>query len=96
MIKKCYVLDGEIINIGEWVSAEQLPIGAIEEERDFQYTEDRGWFEVGEMLQPSETQILREENEILKSKLQLTEHMARETSQAQQELVELLIDMGVI
>lgn len=46
--------------------------------------------------EPSEMEVLKEENELLKSKLQTTEHMARETSQSQQELLELLIEMGVI
>ncbi len=75
MIKKCYILNGEIINIGEWDSQKQpveinsaeydeegnilkeavfedkeinpLPEGVIEEERDFEYDADRGWYEVG-------------------------------------------------
>lgn len=63
--------------------------------------EQQKWVGVGkqrpiEVQQQSEMEILKEENELLKNKLQTTEHMARETSQAQQELVELLIDMGVI
>lgn len=63
--------------------------------------EQKKWVGVGEQRpivipQPSDMESLKEENEILKSKLQTTEHMARETSQAQQELLELLIEMGVI
>lgn len=124
MIKKCYVVAGEIINIGDWdyekeqieisqaeydeegnvtkeavfeeVARNPLPVGTLEEERDFEYSEERGWFEAGKIPQSSEIQILKEENEFLKGKLQTTEHIARETSQAQQELLELLIEMGVI
>ena len=61
MIKKCYVLDGKIINIGEWESESLHPAGAIEEEREFEYTEERGWFEVGTVPQPSEIEILKME-----------------------------------
>lgn len=71
MIKKCYVLDGKIINIGEWdyqeVINEQgeevvnnpLPEGTVEEELDFEYDEDRGWFEVGTILKLTEVEILK-------------------------------------
>ena len=71
MIKKCYVLDGKIINIGEWdyqktideqgkeVVCNPLPEGAIEEERDFECNEERGWYEVGTIPQPSEIEILQ-------------------------------------
>ena len=71
MIKKCYVLNGEIINVGEWdyqktineqgeeVINNPLPEGANEEERDFEYTEERGWFDVGTVPQPSEIEILQ-------------------------------------
>lgn len=59
MMKRCYVLDGEIINVGDWdykryvdeegneIIGNQLPEGATIEERDFEYDEDRGWYEVG-------------------------------------------------
>jgi hypothetical protein len=58
VIKKCYVLDGRVINIGEWdhqytdVDGEQValnpvPERAVIEERDFEYAPDRGWYEVG-------------------------------------------------
>ena len=71
MIKKCYVLDGQIINIGEWdyqktineqgeeVISNPLPQGATEENRDFEYNEERGWYEVGTVQVPSEVDILK-------------------------------------
>lgn len=87
MIKKCYVLNGEIINIGEWdyskdqvvisqaeydeegnvtkeavfeeVIKNPLPVGTLEEERDFEYNEERGWFEKGKPLKPNEIEILQ-------------------------------------
>lgn len=43
-IKKVVVLDGEVINVGE---LEELPEGAIVEEREMQYTPEYGWREVG-------------------------------------------------
>lgn len=58
MIKTCVVLNSEIINIGQWdyqyteVEGEQiannpLPEGTVIEERDFEYSEEYGWREVG-------------------------------------------------
>lgn len=59
MMKKCYVLNGKIINIGEWdyqkytdeegneVIGNPLPEGVTIEKRDFEYDEGRGWYEVG-------------------------------------------------
>lgn len=58
MMKSCVVLDGTVINIGEWehnyieVDGEQvtqnpLPEGATIEERDFEYDSECGWYEVG-------------------------------------------------
>lgn len=66
MIKKCYVIDAKVINVGEWdyqktineqgeeVISNPLPQGATEENRDFEYTEERGWFEVGKITEPTE------------------------------------------
>ena len=73
MIKKCYVLDGKVINIGEWdyqktineqgeeVINNPLSEGANEEERDFEYTEERGWFEVGTVPQLTKEELLKQE-----------------------------------
>lgn len=77
-IKTVVVLDGEIINIGEWdyqyyqvengeqVAGNPLPKGAVSEEREMRYTEEFGWREVG--WDPPKT-----ENEILKERLEATE-----------------------
>lgn len=57
MIKKCIILNGKVVNIGEWdyqyididgaqVSQNPLPLGATEEEREFEQI-DGGWYEVG-------------------------------------------------
>ena len=56
MIKKCVVLNGKIINIGEWDDmngTNPMPEGAVIEERDFEYDEDRGWYEVGTYPEPT-------------------------------------------
>ena len=56
MIKSCVVLNGKIINIGEWddLNGENpMPEGAVIEERDFEYDEDRGWYEVGTYPEPT-------------------------------------------
>lgn len=81
MIKKCYVLNGKVINIGEWDYQIQqrevkppeydeegnivkeavfedkvmnpMPEGAVIEERDFEYDTDRGWYEVGKLIEPT-------------------------------------------
>lgn len=75
MMKTCVVLNGNIINIGEWDyqiqpfelspavldeegnvvteavyedrATNPLPVGAVLEERDFEYDSERGWYEVG-------------------------------------------------
>lgn len=58
MLKSCVVLNGVVINIGEWdylyedsdgeqVVRNPMPEGATIEERDFDYQPDRGWYEVG-------------------------------------------------
>ena len=56
MMKSCVVLNGEIINIGEWDDmngGNPMPEGAVIEERDFEYDEDRGWYEVGTYPEPT-------------------------------------------
>lgn len=56
MMKKCVVLNEKIINIGEWddLNGENpMPEGAVIEERDFEYDEDRGWYEVGTYPEPT-------------------------------------------
>lgn len=64
MIKTCVVLDGKVINVGEWdyqyaqIDGEQVaqnppPEGAIIEERDFEYSEEFGWREVGTTQPPT-------------------------------------------
>jgi hypothetical protein len=50
MIKKCVVLNGKVINIGEWDDmngTNPMPEGATIEEHDFEYDPDHGWYEVG-------------------------------------------------
>lgn len=77
-MKKCVVLEGNVINIGEWdyqknidrdgieVIGNPLPEGAIIEEREFEYSEDRGWNEVGMPQVPSDKErIAMLENTIL-------------------------------
>ena len=64
MIKKCVVLDGVIINIGSWdyqigddgVLNNPLPIGAITEDREFEYDADYGWREVGALPQATDSE----------------------------------------
>ena len=56
MIKSCVVLNGKIINIGEWDDmngGNPMPEGAVIEERDFEHDEDRGWYEVGTYPEPT-------------------------------------------
>jgi hypothetical protein len=68
MIKPCIILDGKIINVGEWDYQEigsPLPIGAIEEEREFDFSDDRGWFEIGAPQELSEIEQLKTNNQIL-------------------------------
>lgn len=68
MIKRCVVLNGTIINVGEWDyqydsegnAQNPFPEGAVVEERDFEYTEEHGWREVGFVPKPSEVELLQE------------------------------------
>lgn len=56
MIKPCVILDGKIINIGVWddlEGANPMPKGAVIEDRDFEYSSDRGWYEVGTLPEPT-------------------------------------------
>lgn len=56
MIKSCVILGGKIINIGTWDDlngTNPMPDGAIIEERDFEYSYDRGWYEVGTNPDPT-------------------------------------------
>jgi hypothetical protein len=83
MLKQCVILNGQIINIGEWDYQIQpfeleppqynddgeliqegiyedrptnpLPEGATVEERDMEYDADRGWYEVGTVSAPTES-----------------------------------------
>lgn len=88
MMKSCVLLNGQVINIGEWdyqieqvelkpavideetqeiiepaeyeeVVRNPMPDGAVVEERDFGYSEDRGWYEVGTKAPLSEIEKLR-------------------------------------
>lgn len=66
MMKKVFVLDGKIINVGDWdyqksiddegneVVGNPLPDGAAEEEREMEYSEERGWFEIGKPQIPTD------------------------------------------
>lgn len=66
MTKKVYVLDGKIINVGNWecqkvinddgeeVVENPVPEGTIEEEREMGYDEERGWYEVGKPVLPTD------------------------------------------
>lgn len=56
MMKKCVILNGTIINIGDWDDLggiNPMPEGAIIEDRDFEYDQDRGWYEVGTTVEPT-------------------------------------------
>lgn len=65
--KYCVVLDGKVINIGEWdyrfneqeEAQNPLPEGAIIEEREFEYSEDYGWREAGYVTPLSEIDKLK-------------------------------------
>lgn len=59
------LLNNKIINIGEWdyqykvvdgkqIAHNPLPTGAIIEEREFEYSEERGWREVGVLPLPTD------------------------------------------
>ena len=77
MIKKCYILDEKVINIGEWdyqktineqgteVVNNPLPEGATEENRDFEYNEERGWYEVGKPNEPTSDEQIKELEEMV-------------------------------
>lgn len=71
MIKKVIVLDGEIINVGEWQSTEPIPEGATIEEREMEYSEEYGWHEVGYVppLSPTEeiAQLRAEKEQLSKT-----------------------------
>lgn len=61
MIKPCVVLEGKVINIGEWDDLDgtnPMPEGAVVEEREFEYTEEYGWREVGYVEPPTEIDYL--------------------------------------
>ncbi|GEM_PF-4714491 len=58
MIKTCVVLNGRIINVGDWdyqyeekdgakVSKNPIPEGATFEEREFEHSLENGWTETG-------------------------------------------------
>ena len=81
MIKKCVILNGTIISVGDWdyqirqveiesakfdeegaeikkavyeeQATNQLPEGAVIEERDYEYDADRGWYESGTLPEPT-------------------------------------------
>lgn len=54
MTKTVIVLNGVIINVGEWESAEPMPEGATIEEREMEYTVEYGWREVGHVPLPTD------------------------------------------
>lgn len=66
MLKKVYILEGKIINVGDWdyqksiddkgveVIENPLPDGAMEEQREMKYTEERGWHEIGKPVLPTD------------------------------------------
>lgn len=55
MMKKVYILDEKIINVGDWdyqydenqTAMNPLPDGAIETEKEMEYDDNRGWHEAG-------------------------------------------------
>lgn len=77
MIKKCVILNNNIINIGEWdskpdrngIDQNPMPEGAMVEERDFEYNADRGWFETGTTPKPTEEQKLQAQIETMQGAL---------------------------
>lgn len=84
-IKKVIVLNGEIINVGEWdyqitidesgneIIGNPLPEGATEEEREMFFSEEHGWREVGwkpPITKEEQIEQLKQENEILKYTLE--------------------------
>lgn len=88
ILKKVVVLNGKIINVGEWdyrytetegeqVALNPLPKGAVTEEREMEYTNEYGWREVGFVPELIETEKLR-----------------LEMAQANAELFELILAMS--
>lgn len=68
MMKTCVVLKEQVINVGEWDDqggSNPLPEGATVEERDFEYSEEYGWSEVGFVPEPSEMELLKEKTAVL-------------------------------
>lgn len=62
-MKKVVVLNNEIINVGEM---DEMPEGAVIEEREMEYTTQCGWREVGYIEPPSQQNRIAElENIIL-------------------------------
>lgn len=53
MIKNCVVLGGKVINVGDWDAQQPMPTGAVVEQRDFEFSADRGWYEVGTAAAPT-------------------------------------------
>lgn len=61
MKKQCVILNGRIYHIGDWDymrdedgnPTNPLPEGATVEERDFEYSPETGWHEVGKLLPPT-------------------------------------------
>lgn len=102
MIKKCWVLDGQIINIGDWdyqktvgldgkeVIGNPLPKGAVMEERNFEQSPDGGWYLDGKVPK-TEVELLREDVQVTQmALLDLVEELTRTRSDlatTQEELV---------
>jgi len=101
MMKSCVVLNGRVINIGEWdyqkemVGTEEVihnPMseGAIIEERDFEYSDDRGWYQVGVQAPKTAIELLQEENTMLQLALvELAEAQEADKTETQLALAEL-------
>lgn len=55
-LKTCVVLNGKVINIGPWDDMDgnnPLPEGATIEEREFEYSDEYGWREIGVSKPPT-------------------------------------------
>ncbi len=70
-MKTVVILNGEIINVGEWdyqfieidgknIARNPMPQGAIIEEREMEYSEEHGWREVGISVPPTEIELLKQ------------------------------------
>lgn len=62
-LKTCVVLDGKVINIGPWDDlngTNPLPEGAVIEEREFEYSDEYGWREIGVPKPPTTEDRIRE------------------------------------